>query len=404
MGNSINNSNEITKSSFITEVPMHSAVPNENKTQKNTNLGIETISVDVKEKNTQKINRPIIDAPDMDPDTAVVLLMNVLNQKNIHDVNAVSQLLKSNNKFNTELNKEKLIKMQEQIAKIAEEAKKKQQAQTTSDIGLGFSSAAAIFSFIGALAFTIVTLGFGLPALAAATIGLVMSVLDVGTRIAKATNSTYNDAYQNKQPLDITLGGMVKRIVEQTAYDCEKQNIDYPAGSTKENREQKKAELITAATIGINVSISLLCIACSLISLKSLASAGKDIEAATKGTAKKFIEAIQKAADLKIDKQAARLTSAVADTAGVIVEMGNSSTDITLGILELELAKITLQKSNYENEIKTLSSIAQMNQSDISSNQALLQNLIEASGKLYEDFSGVLSNYYQSQLQTISKA
>jgi hypothetical protein len=403
MSNSINNSNERIVSNFIVEEPSFAVEPFATKTQKNNNVGINSISINNGGNNLRSINSPAIDIPDMDPDTAIIILMNIFDKNNIHDVKASAQLLKANNTFNSELNKEKLAKLKDQIEKIAEEAKKKAVGQTTSDIGLGFSSAAAVFAFIGALAFSIVTLGLGLPALAAATVGLTMSILDVGTRIAKATNSTYEDANHNKQPLDITLGGMVKRIVEQVAYDCEKSGVDYPPGSTKENREQKKSELIMITTLVLNISISLACIACSLVSLKSLASAGKNIGEATKGTSKNIIDAALKATNLQIDKQAARLTSVVADTAGVVVELANSATDIAAGVIQLELAEITKQKMLYENDIKTISSIVKMIQSDISNNQALIQNLIETSNKAYEDFSATLSNYYQSQLQVTSK-
>lgn len=403
MANSINNSNDRSISNLIIEKPSFTAQQLNTNIHKYKNVGIDNISINSGSNNLRSKNSPTLDMPDMDPDTAIIILMSIFDKNNIHDVKASSQLLKANNTFNTELNKEKLTKLKDQIAKIAEEAKKKAEGQTASDIGLGFSSAAAVFAFIGALAFTVVTLGLGVPALAAATVGLTMSILDVGTRIAKATNSTYEDANHNRQPLDITLGGMVKRIVEQVAYDCEKKGVDYPPGSTKENREQKKSELIMITTLALNISISLACIACSLVSLKSLASAGKNIGEATKGTSKNIIDAALKATNLQIDKQAARLTSVVADTAGVVVELANSATDIAAGFIQLELAEITKQKMLYENDIKTISSIVKMVQSDISSNQALIQNLIETSNKAYADFSATLSNYYQSQLQVTSK-
>lgn len=403
MDNSIQTRYDKTISTYITEESSRAAEPVADNNKNYKNLIISNIKKNIADINLQSKNKPTIDTPSMDPDTAIVILMNVFNQNNLNDINTASNLLKSNNKFNGELNKEKLIKLKDQIAKIAEEAKKKEQAQTASDIGLGFSSAAAVFSFIGALALTIMTLGLGVPALAAATVGLTMSVLDVGTRIAKATNSTYEDANHNKQPLDITLGGMVKRIVEQAAYDAEKNNIDYPPGSTKENREQKKAEIIMITTLALNIGISLACIACSIVSLKSVASAGKNIAEAGKGIANKIIESAVKATNLQIDRQAAKFTTVVSDTAEIFLELSNSSTEIATGALEIQLAGITKQKRNYDIEIKNIESAVKMVQSDITNNHEFLKNLIEASGKLYEDFSGVLSNYYQSQLQTVKK-
>ena len=403
MGNSIQTAYDKSITTYITEEPTRAAESVDYKNKKNKNLILSTKKDDVAEINLHGKSKPPIDTPSMDPDTAVVILMNVLNENNLIDINSASKLLKSNNKFNGELNKEKLIKLKDKIEKIAQEAKKKEQAQTASDIGLGFSSAAAVFSFIGALAFTVMTLGLGVPALAAATVGLTMSILDVGTRIAKATNSTYEDANHKKQPLDITLGGMVKRIVEQAAYDAEKNNIDYPPGSTKENRDQKKAEIIMITTLALNIGISLACIACSVLSLKSVASAGKNIAEAKKGFMHDVIDSAMKAADLKIDKQAAILTTSVSDAAGIFLELSNSSTEIAAGALEIELAGIKKQKQNYETEIKNIESTLKLVQSDISSNHEFLKNLIEASGKLYEDFSGILSNYYQSQLQVIKK-
>lgn len=484
MANSIKNNIDKNIPLYITDEPTHKAEEGSNKSKISTTLitliGNEDnagISLAVKKK-------PEIDSSSMDPDTAIIILMNAFNEKSLNDINTASQLLKSNNKFTGELNKEKLIKLKDQIAKIEEEAKKKKEQQTASDIGLGFSAAAAIFAFIGALAFTVVTGGLGGPALVGASIGLTMSVLDVGTRIANASNWTYKDGNKEDKPLDFTLGGMVKRIVEQIAID----DKNYPPGSTNENREKMKGEIIMAVTLALNIGISVACIALSVVSLKTLSSAGKKIADAAddvakgaiketskeatqelakgtikevgsdaaknivndsaknaaknmakdaakditkdstktvakdtvkdtaknslldkaknliKGKAKNSEDDVSKITDSRILKSNAQMLGVVTNILETTTEIGNSAMEVALGIMGMQLAGIVRENRQIEIDISSIESTVQMVKEDITSNQDLIKELIETNGKLYEDFSDALSNYYQSQSRTFSKA
>ncbi len=399
MDNSIqSNSNKKIFPLLNTEETTKTEKTNKNDEKVNGNL-VELIENNEASKITLKIkDKKEIDPPIMEPDTATIILMNILNKKNEFDIKTATKLLKSNNVFTAKLNDEKLVVLKEKIEKLEEELKKKTNQQIGSDISLGFSTAASVFAFIGALFFTIVTGGLGVGALVGAGIGLTMTVLDVGTRIAKAAKSTYVDASGKTQPLDITLGGMVKRIVEDIAYH----DKTYPPGSTDADREQKKSTIIMAVSIALNLAVGIAALACSVVSLKNLANAGEKIAKGIDKLADNCVGKLLKSIDLTINVQKTQMVGAISDGMEAFSSCLGAITDLAIGLCGIDLAYVSRDVKKFEILFSTIEEVVKRVQLSIEDDQETIKDLIETSANMYDQLLTNLANFQQSKTNQIT--
>lgn len=352
-------------------------------------LGVTTTRQDKQAgTNIARINPPVIDTPVMDPDTAIIVMMSMSDKLNTLDVKNSLASLKSKNEFRKTISEEKIKLLVKNIEEVKKQQETKKSQQVGEDVGLGMGTAGAVLGLIGAIFLAMVTFGGGGLAVAAAVVGLVMSSLDVGTRIAEATGATYLDADKNEKPLDITLGGMVKRITEQIVHD----DKDFPPGSTPENREQKIAEIVMGMTIFLSVLVAAATIACSAGSMHLAAKAAKDIVGKGIDGAKTVISSLS--------QQQARFAGNITQILQISAEFTEAVSMVTSGAYGIQLAfntfdikELDVQKKQFDNSINLLND-------QISTNQDNLKFRVETSSKNYEDFAGVLANCYNSQSKT----
>lgn len=326
---------------------------------------------------------PPLAAALLDPDTANVLVAAVIDKMTTQDMQGLMVMLKDASKRLDSLNAEKLKKFAEKAAKAVEEAKKQRQQKLSGDIGFGFSVAGAVLGMIGAVLLTVFTLGGGAAAIAGAAIGLGTVLLDGADRIAKENNLV--DSGINKGKLmDLTLGGLVSRLVQEIVLSdpkFEKLSAD--------QKEKLMGDLKMACQIIVMVAVAAGTLACAGVSMAQIGGA-----AAKAGTeaAKAGAEATKFAAT-----QGAKLASQGAETVQILVDLAGGANSIASGAFGVQMANITFEKNQIDNQRQKLESFAQIVKSEVDANQDSLMQRMESLSSMYETLAATNKNYYESQ-------
>ena len=325
----------------------------------------------------------------MDPDTAAVILMDMIDKSGDADVKKMMEGLVNTLKRSEKLNEQRVSAYKDSITKSAAAAGKEKEAQTSADICLGFQVAGAVFGMLAAILLTMFTLGGGAAAIVGAAIGLTTTILDVGTRIAKATGATYDDptdpTHNKKQALDITLGGAIKRAIEQQEADGHL----YPAGMKSDT---EKAEFKSKYTMGWTIAINLAVAAAGIIAGGvTLAGAGKAVGAG------KEIASLSG----KVIKQAAQVVANVASAAQIIADAGGAASMVTHGSYGIAIAHITFEKNELDNQRNRMDSMQNIFSDDMKSLQNHITSRVKDIGAIYEDMSDLVATYGESQSRIV---
>ncbi len=161
------------------------------------------------------------------------LLTSVFNKLDASNLKSAAEKIANVEVRNENTLRERNKQIDEQVAARTEEKKKQKESQLLQDIGLGISTALAVLSFI-ALGFVTGGVGF---AIAGAAITAVMSGMEIANRAIKDDpNATYTDPQGQQKRLDISLGGMVNRIVEHQAASGQLDGL--MAGMTDDQKEK----------------------------------------------------------------------------------------------------------------------------------------------------------------------
>lgn len=330
----------------------------------------------------------LLSQPNLDPDTAAVILMDMINKSGEADTKNSMEVLVASFKRSEKLNSTRMQNYSDSVKKAAEAAAKKKAQQTASDIGLGFQVAGSVFALLGAILLTAFTLGGGGFAIAGAIIGLTTTILDVGTRIAKATNATYDDPRdkKNKQALDITIGGAVKRAIEQAEANGA---IAIPRGM---NDEQKK-KYLSEVTMGLTITMNL------LVAATTVAMGGLSIHAAGKAAAKMAQDTAN--TGVKVAGSATQLFAKIANGAQIVSDVGNATSMVTKGAYGINIAHITFEKNELDNQKTRMDTLQSILSNDMQSLQNAIASLVELINELYEGMATNVANYAQSQKNTI---
>ncbi len=325
---------------------------------------------------------PPLAAALLDPDTANVLVSGILDRITTDDMKTLMAQLKDSAKRLDSINTEKLIKYAEKAAKAVEEAKKQREQKITGDVGFGLSMAGAVLGMIGAVLLTVVTLGGGGFAIAGAAIGLATAIMDGADRIAKDNNLMDSGINAGKK-MDITLGGLVARMAQEITANL--------PGFDKLPPDQKEKVLNTlklVCEIIVMVGVAAGTIACGAISMHQIGGAAA--KAGTEG-AKVAAEAAKFTA-----QQGAKLASQGAETIVVITEITSSINSIVSGAYGVQMANITFEKNQIDNQRQKFESFAEMIKSEIDANQDALTQRAESLSNIYKNLATTNKNYYES--------
>jgi len=333
--------------------------------------------------------RSILSQASMDPDTAVVILMDMIDKSGDAQVKNSKEGLVNAFMRSEKLGEERIKNLKESFAKTAAADLKAKDAQTASDVGLGFSVAGAVFGMLAAILLTMFTLGGGAAAIVGAAIGLTTAILDVGTRIAKATGATYDDPTdptgKKKQALDITLGGAIKRAIEQQEADG---NL-YP----KEMKsDTEKAEFKSKYTMGWTIAINLAVAAGGIIAGGvTLSGAGKAIGAAKEMTSLSG----------QVTKQAAQLASKLAGAVQIVSDAGGAASMVTKGAYGIAIADITFESKQLDNKRSYMDTMQSILSNEMKSQQDHITSRMQAINTIYEEMADLISIHGESMSRIV---
>jgi len=326
---------------------------------------------------------PPLAAALLDPDTANVLVAGILDKMTTDDVRQLmAQLKDSSTRLNT-LNSEKMKKFAEKAQKAVEEAKKQREQKISGDVGFGLSVAGAVLGMIGAVLLTVFSLGGGAGAIAAASIGLATVLLDGADRIAK-DNKLMDSGVNKGKEMDLTLGGLVARLAQEiVASDPKFANLP------PDQKEKVLGDLKMVCQIVIMIAVAAGTIACGGASVAQIGGAGA--KAGTEA-AKAGAEAAKFAAS-----QGAKLASQGAETIQVATEFMIGVNSAVSGVYGVQMANITFEKNQIDNQRQLLESFTEIIKSEIESNHDALTQRMESLSSLYENLAATNKNYNDSQ-------
>lgn len=336
----------------------------------------------------------LMSAPNLDPDTALSILENTLsdsfNAENKNSMLGLTALIK----FSENLNEAKLKNYSDSIKKSAEASAKQKSQQTSADVALGFQVAGAVFGMLAAILLTMFTLGGGAAAIVGAVIGLTTTVLDVGTRIAKAAREgnsalgTYNDPRDpsKKLALDLSIGGAVKRAMEQAEAD---KTIYIPPEMNETQKKEYLAKVTMGLTITMNLVIAIASVVCGGL---SVAGVGKSI-----GLAKD-------AGTLtgEIFKQTAQIAAKVSSGLQIISDVGGAASMVTKGGYGITIADITFEKNELDNQRTLHDNYIDVLGNDIKIQQDYVTNRTKDINEMRERIASSISDYNQSRSRNIT--
>lgn len=326
---------------------------------------------------------PPLAAAMLDPDTANMLVASIVDKMTTQDMKGLMAMLKDASKRLDTVNAEKLKQFAEKGAKAIEEAKKQREQKIMGDVGFGLSVAAAILGMIGAVLLTAFTLGGGAPAIVGAAIGLTTVLMEGADRIAKEHNLMDGGINKGKQ-MNLTLGGLVSRLVQEIVMaDPKLANI------SPDQKEKLLSDLKMACEIIVMVAVAAGSLACAGVSMAQIGGA-----AAKAGTeaAKMGAEAAKFAAT-----QGAKLASQGAETVQIIVEIAGAVNSGVNGVYGVQVANITFEKNQIDNQRQKLESFAQIIKSEVEANGDSLTQRMESLSSMYETLASTNKNYYESQ-------
>jgi hypothetical protein len=231
-------------------------------------------------KNNNRPQPPGASAIVNDPSVLIPLVMVILNQLEEKQIKSFSKDLESAQPRYEKTMDVMIAKIEEQAKKQAEIQKKQKENQIISDVQLGIGAAMTVFGILA----TILTAGALSPLIGVGmAIGASMTALDIVNRGLKAGNIEYDDPLdktgRKKNPLDISIGGLVKMAVEKHASTDDK---FFPIEIIKKGpaaMEKYRNEVIMGVSIFISLAIAGSTIALSvggIVGLKNAAKTAKD--------------------------------------------------------------------------------------------------------------------------------
>ncbi len=336
------------------------------------------------------LGNSILSQASMDPDTAVLILMDMIGKSGEASVKNSKESLVNTFTRSEKLGEERVKKLKESFAKLDAAAIHEKDAQTSSDIALGFSVAGAVFGMLAAILLTMFTLGGGAAAIVGAAIGLTTAILDVGTRIAKATGATYDDPTdptgKKKQPLDITLGGAIKRAIEQQEADG---NL-YPKTMTS---DAEKADFKAKYTMGWTIAVNL-----------AVAAAGIAAGCATLAGAGKVVGLAKEVTSLsgQVMKQAAQLAAKLAGAVQIISDAGGAASMVTKGGYGVAIALITFESKQLDNQRALMDTMQTILSNDMQSEQNHITNRMKDINEMFANMADLISIHSQSKSRIVN--
>ena len=216
----------------------------------------------------------------IDPAILITLVTVAFNRLEKNQIESFSKELESAQPRTTKTLDSIIAKIEEQARKQNELKAKERENQIASDIQLGLGAALTVFGLIA----TVLTAGALSPLIGIGmAISATMTGADIMNRGLKAGKVEYNDpldkAGSKKNPLDISIGGLVKMAVERAAANGDFKYPDEIRRKGPEAMEKYRNQVIMGVSMFISIAVAGLTIALSvggIVSLRNAAKAASD--------------------------------------------------------------------------------------------------------------------------------
>jgi len=318
---------------------------------------------------------PTIPAPSMDPDTAAVFMMALMSQVSESESKGIMQIMVSNMKTNDSLNKEIFKNMSDNIKKATEIANQRKSQQISNDVGLGFSTAAAILGLIATVALSVFSLGVGAPAVIAAALGVGQAMMSVADRIAESTEAKWKKSDGTEARIKISWEGMMERIMD---------NRDLIPQAIKDKGDDAVKKYQQEITMAYSIALTITMLGASLV-------AGF---ASVTGNASKVADAVQNAAKLsaKLNVHIANWTSQATEAISSGAQVVEAASMIVSGSYGVSIAVINFEMKEADNQKNYFFAMQEAVNQYLDSNRDAIAKNIETLGSAYETMGSVVAD------------
>lgn len=316
-----------------------------------------------------------ISAPTMDPDTAAAFMMALMSQVSENESKGMMQIMQSNIKNNDAINKEIFEKMSENIKKATEIANQRKSQQISNDVGLGFSTAAAILGLIATVALSVFSLGVGAPAVIAAALGVGQAMMSVADRIAESTGEKWKKSDGTEARIKISWEGMMERIMD---------NRDLIPQAIKNKGDDAVKKYQQEITMAYSIALTITVLGASLL-------AGF---ASVTGNAGKVADAVQNAAKLsaKMNVHIANWSSQASEAISAGAQIGEAASMIVSGGYGISIAVINFNMKEADNQKNYFFAMQEALNQHLDSNRDAIAKNIENLGSAYEIMAFVVAD------------
>ena len=318
---------------------------------------------------------PTIPAPNMDPDTAAVFMMALMSQVSESESKGIMQIMVSNMKTNDSLNKEIFKNMSDNIKKATEIANQRKSQQISNDVGLGFSTAAAILGLIATVALSVFSLGVGAPAVIAAALGVGQAMMSVADRIAESTEAKWKKSDGTEARIKISWEGMMERIMD---------NRDLIPQAIKDKGDDAVKKYQQEITMAYSIALTITMLGASMV-------AGF---ASVTGNASKVADAVQNAAKLsaKLNVHIANWTSQATEAISSGAQVVEAASMIVSGSYGVSIAVINFEMKEADNKKNYFFAMQEAVNQHLDSNRDAIAKNIETLGSAYETMGSVVAD------------
>ncbi len=323
----------------------------------------------------KNVSSQTIPSPNMDPDTAAVFMMALMSQVSENESKGIMQIMVSNMNTNDLLNKEIFKNMSDNIKKAAEIANQRKSQQISNDVGLGFSTAAAILGLIATVALSVFSLGVGAPAVIAAALGVGQAMMSVADRIAESTEAKWKKSDGTEARIKISWEGMMERIMD---------NRDLIPQAIKDKGDDAVKKYQQEITMAYSIALTITMLGASLI-------AGF---ASVTGNASKVADAVQNAAKLgaKLNVHIANWTSQATEAISSGAQVVEAASMIVSGSYGVSIAVINFDMKEADNKKNYFFAMQEALNQYLDSNRDAIAKNIEILGSAYETMGSVVAD------------
>ncbi len=311
----------------------------------------------------------------IEPDIAQFMAASEMNKSQDMQMATILKNLKSASERLDTHNKEKMEKLHKRMDYILKEIEKQKEAKLTGDICFGIGIAATILSVIGAALLTFVTLGAAAPALIGAVVAACNTIMDCVDRGLKDHNVKFESGPLKGKPATASFAGLMGSMYEAMM-------VSDPGFQKLPKEEQEKRIQGVHIAMAVLTAIMFLTIgiACSVASVQKVASEGVKVASTLSGT---------------VGRAAASMVGKGAEIAQIVADTANSATAISASVIGSQLAYISFESAELDNQKQHLEALAEAVQRLINSSQEAFESIQEMVADFLENVTNSNKEYYE---------